>query len=95
MRPNVFDVFSDFGGGQIPSFGGIYVGIVKKYDSTTKSCMVLVPEIDRQEVLGPFRTTMPFINPSSYVAPSLNDKVIVAFLDESLENAVLLGVLNG
>lgn len=91
---NQYDVFSNFGIGRTDSFGGTYIGVVKKYDSSTKSCMVLIPEIANDELLGPFRTMRPFMSAGSFVAPSVDDKVVVAFLDENLENAVLLGVLH-
>lgn len=92
MRPNPFDVFSGFDT-EPTETGTTFIGIVKKYMSDTKSCMVLVPEIDDSEVLGPFRIMRSFSSLTSFIPPSVNDKVVVAFLDGSLDNAVLLGVL--
>jgi hypothetical protein len=71
---------------------GIHIGIVKRFIASTKSCMVLVPSVNTTDPMGPFRIMAPFSTPFSQY-PAVNTKVIVAFLDGSFKNAVILGYL--
>lgn len=70
---------------------GIHIGIVKRFISATNSCMVLIPSVNDTDSMGPFRIMAPFSTP--FTSPSVNTKVVVAFLDGTFNNAVILGYL--
>jgi hypothetical protein len=72
---------------------GVHIGIVKRYIASTKSCMVLVPTVNDSEPIGPVRIMNPFFTGTTIVAPAVNTKVVVAFLDGAFNNAVILGYL--
>ena len=71
---------------------GIHIGIVKRFILATKSCMVLIPSVNDTDPMGPFRIMAPFSTPFNDY-PEVNTKVVVAFLDGTFNNAVILGYL--
>lgn len=69
---------------------GIHIGVVKSYISSTKTCMVVVPSVSGKEAVGPMQLMRSFSS-SSFNAPSIGDKVVVAFIDGTFNNGVVLG----
>jgi hypothetical protein len=75
-------------GSQFPSFGGgLYFGIVTGVTSGLK-CSVKV------QSLGLTIKDIPYLSATALNRPVLNDAVIVGFLEQTLENAVVLGKIN-
>jgi hypothetical protein len=71
---------------------GTHIGIVKRYISSTQSCMVLVPSVNDTDPIGPVRIMKPSSG-ASISAPAINSKVVVVFLDGVFNNAIILGYL--
>lgn len=95
MAGGIYDPFSNIAGiSDIEDVvsPGIHVGIVKRYISTTHSCMVLVPSVNDTDPIGPVRIMKP-LQGGSISNPAVNAKVIVGFLDGKFNNAVILGYL--
>jgi hypothetical protein len=99
MRGGIYDPFShigDYGSDEAQDVStvkpSIHMGIVKSYDSTLKTCMVLVPSINDLSTIGPCKMLKPY-NSTGFVAPVKGDKVVVAFLDSKLSQLVILGKL--
>lgn len=95
MLGGVFDPFSKLSGNSSDAkviTPGIHVGIVKRYISNTHSCIVLVPSVNDSDPIGPIRIMRPF-HSGAITQPSINSKVIVAFIDGQFNNAVILGYL--
>lgn len=96
MLGGTFDPFSQIAGNSNLDdviSPGIHIGIVKRYIANTKSCMVLVPSVNDSDPIGPVRIMTPFFTSTPIVAPAVNTKVVVAFLDNTFNNAVILGYL--
>lgn len=99
MRGGIYDPFShigDYGSSEAEDVSAvkpsIHMGIVKSYNPTLKTCMVLVPSINDQSPIGPCKTLKPY-NSSGFITPVKGDKVVVAFIDSKLNQLVILGKL--
>jgi hypothetical protein len=71
---------------------GIHIGVVKRYISSTHSCMVLIPTVNDTDPIGPVRIMKP-LQGGTVSAPAINSKVVVGFLDGNFNNAIILGYL--
>lgn len=93
MRRGLYDPFYSVSGddpeNNVPT-PSIHVGVVRGYISSTKTCMVSVPTISGNDAIGPMQIVRS-MDDSSFVPPDIGDKVVVAFLDGSFNNAVVLG----
>jgi hypothetical protein len=70
---------------------GIYVGIVKTVDATTRTVTVTVPAVaDGNTALGPARVMAPIAS-GTPAMPTIGMKVVVAFLNNSYDTLVVLG----
>lgn len=70
---------------------GIYVGIVKTVDATTRTVTVTVAAVaDNNTALGPARVMAP-ISGGTPAMPTIGMKVVVAFLNNSYDTLVVLG----
>jgi hypothetical protein len=90
-----YDPFSNISGSQDTEdvvSPGVHVGVVKRYISSTHSCMVLVPTVNDTDPIGPVRIMKP-LQGGVVSAPAINAKVIVGFLDGKFNNAIILGYL--
>ena len=70
----------------------LHIGVVKSYNSSTKTCMVSVPTINDSEALGPFRIVKSFSS-SSFVAPVVGQIVALGCIDGNFSDMVILGYL--
>lgn len=95
MLGGVYDPFSNIAGASdiddVVS-PGIHIGIVKRYISSTHSCMVLVPSVNDTDPIGPVRIMKPIQGGSISTIP-VGSKVVVGFLDSKFNNAIILGYL--
>jgi hypothetical protein len=95
MLGGVYDPFSNIAGSEdiedVVS-PGVHVGIVKRYISSTHSCMVLIPSVNDTDPIGPVRIMKP-LQGGAISAPAINSKVVVGFLDGKFNNAIILGYL--
>ncbi len=95
MLGGVYDPFSNIAGSKgvedVVS-PGVHVGIVKRYISSTHSCMVLIPSVNDTDPIGPVRIMKP-LQGGAVSAPAINSKVVVGFLDGKFNNAIILGYL--
>jgi hypothetical protein len=70
---------------------GIYVGVVKTVDATTRTVTVIVPAVaDANTALGPARVMAPIAS-GTPAMPTIGMKVVVAFLNNSYDTLVVLG----
>lgn len=94
MFGGVFDPFSNIanGGSEDSQFPAIHVGVVKSYISSTNSVMVLIPTVNSGSAIGPCKVMRPYAMPPTTV-PTKGQKVVVAFLDGSINSAIVLGYL--
>jgi hypothetical protein len=70
---------------------GIYVGVVKTVDATTRTVTVIVPAVaDGNTALGPARVMAPIAS-GTPAMPTIGMKVVVAFLNNSYDTLVVLG----
>lgn len=95
MLGGVFDPFSrlERGSSGDEFTSGVHVGVVKSYKPSTNSAMVLVSSINTASAIGPCKVMKPYGSSSTARVPVKGDKVIVAFIDNGLNNAIVLGYL--
>lgn len=93
----MYDPFRDISDeipGQPDMLPGVHYGVVKSFNSSTYSCMVLVPSVNDREPLGPMRIVIPITGSITPMTLAKNTQVVVAFLDGGFERGVVLGRLS-
>jgi hypothetical protein len=97
MLNGVFDPFSGISGEkeENTSFPSIHVGSVRSYIASTNSVMVLVPTVNSGSAIGPCKVMKNYGVRTGLTQklPVKGDKVVVAFLDGSINSAIVLGFL--
>jgi hypothetical protein len=97
MLSGVFDPFSRITGEkeEDTGFPAIHVGSVRSYIASTNSVMVLVPTVNSGSAIGPCKVMKNYgvRTGGTQKLPAKGDKVIVAFLDGSINSAIVLGFL--
>lgn len=96
MLNGVFDPFSGITGEkeEDTSFPSIHVGVVRSYIASTNSVMVLVPTVNSGSAIGPCKVMKNYgVRTGTQKLPAKGDKVVVAFLDGSVNSAIVLGFL--
>lgn len=97
MLSGIFDPFNNISGGgnQGESFPAIHIGKVASYIPSTNSVMVIVPTVNTGSAIGPCKVMKNYgvLTGLTNRNPQKGDKVVVAFIDGSLNSAVVLGYL--
>jgi hypothetical protein len=98
MLGGVYDPFSKIFGGSDDSdgaFPSIHIGVVRSYKASTNSVMVLVPTVNSGSAMGPCKVMKNYgvRTGGTQKLPVKGDKVVVAFLDGSINSAIVLGFL--
>jgi hypothetical protein len=97
MLNGVFDPFSSITGEkqEDTSFPAIHVGRVRSYIASTNSVMVLVPTVNSGSAIGPCKVMKNYgvRTGGTQKLPAKGDNVVVAFLDGSINSAIVLGFL--
>ena len=91
----MLDPFRNIAGDKSRAFmvsPSLHIGVVKAYNNTLKTCMVLVNSINDVEPLGPLRIIAPF-STAVFSAPSVGDIVVVGCIDGNFADMVVLGTL--
>ncbi|MEO8237500.1 MAG: type VI secretion system tip protein VgrG [Flavobacterium sp.] len=94
-----FDIHSPTGSGIIPAIKGLHVGIVTQLESDPNSedrILVKIPIINNDEQGIWCRIASPDAGDKRgiFFRPEIEDEVIVGFINEDPNNAIVLGMLN-
>ncbi|WP_316632463.1 type VI secretion system tip protein VgrG [uncultured Flavobacterium sp.] len=94
-----FDIHTPTGSGIIPAIKGLHVGIVTQLESDPNSedrILVKIPIINNDEQGIWCRVAVPDAGDKRgiFFRPEIEDEVIVGFINEDPNNAIVLGMLN-